>query len=200
VVSETQIANKALLLINVAPVSSLDEQSQAARALSLAFAPTRDALLREFPWNFAARCAALTEVAGESRPGWLHVYQYPGDCLFARRLFSGAALGKVERERFEIVSSDGVRSTCGLRVLADLPEAWLEYTARIEDVTKFDALFVELLATRLAADLAYSLIGQERVAEYCYRKAELLARRAGTVAASEGVREVTQSRRYVEVR
>lgn len=96
--SEVDIANRALSGLR-SEIASFSEDSVEARAVSLHFAATRDALLRMAPWNCATNtnllaliCAAPgtpenpTLVAntwskGTPPPPWAYEYAYPSDCL-----------------------------------------------------------------------------------------------------------------------
>lgn len=99
-VAEVDIANRALGDIGTrSEIASLSEDSNEARAVSLYFASTRDALLRMAPWNCATNtnllaliCAApgtpenptqTTSVwsKGTPPPPWIYEYAYPSDCL-----------------------------------------------------------------------------------------------------------------------
>lgn len=97
-VAEVDIANQALSGLRD-EIAALNEDSVAARAVSLHFGTTRDALLRMAPWNCATNtnllaliCAAPgtpenpVQVAaqwqkGTPPPPWAYEYAYPSDCL-----------------------------------------------------------------------------------------------------------------------
>lgn len=96
--SEVDIANRALSGLRT-EIASFSEDSVEARAVSLHFGPTRDALLRMAPWNCATNtnllaliCAApgtpenptlvaATWSKGTPPPPWAYEYAYPADCL-----------------------------------------------------------------------------------------------------------------------
>lgn len=96
--SEVDIANQALSGLRD-EIASLSEDSVAARAVSLHFGTTRDALLRMAPWNCATNTNLLALICsapgtpenptqvlsvwakGTPPPPWAYEYAYPSDCL-----------------------------------------------------------------------------------------------------------------------
>ena len=73
--SETEIANAALDKLGEPPLTSFDDESRGARLAKRTYADLRDALLREYPWNFAMHRAELA--ADEDGPEWGYTYRYP---------------------------------------------------------------------------------------------------------------------------
>lgn len=99
-VAEVDIANRALGSVGTrSEIAALNEDSNEARAVSLYFGSTRDALLRMAPWNCATNtnllaliCSApgtpenptlvaATWSKGTPPPPWAYEYAYPSDCL-----------------------------------------------------------------------------------------------------------------------
>lgn len=142
--SEVAICNMALAEVGRgAAITSLDEASQAARACRQRYPYARDAVLRSYDWNFAARRASLPASAARPAFGFANAFDLPPDCLLVRKVDACSGL------RWEVE---------GRQVLTDAaaPLA-IRYTARITDPGAFDTLFVDALATRLAADLCVQL-------------------------------------------
>lgn len=139
--SEVAICNLALAEVGIgAGIVSLDEPSQAARACRRRYPHARDAVLRSYDWNFAARRASLPALAAPPPFGRLRAFPLPDDCLLVRRVVNAAG------DDWEIE---------GRTILADAPAPLhIAYTVRVANPTTFDPLFVDVLATRLAADLA----------------------------------------------
>lgn len=149
--SEVQICNMALGRIGQATISSLSEQSEEATQCNLFYGPMRDHVLREYPWNFATRRAALATLSVTAPPDWDYVYAYPADCLQARVIMP-TVRGQASPP-FSIGStSDGKRV-----IYADTAEAYLIYTAKVTDPNLFDWSFINALAYRLAAEIVMPL-------------------------------------------
>lgn len=62
-VTETDIANQALIMIGSTPINSLNDASNQGIACKTLYYPARDGLLREIPWNFARKQVALNQLA-----------------------------------------------------------------------------------------------------------------------------------------
>lgn len=103
--------------------------------MSLLFDPCRDALLRLHPWNFAVERAALPQLATAPAFGFDKAYALPDDHL-------RPVLLNDDRDRYRIEAGG---------LLTDASKAELIYIARITDTTRFDPLFVQCLASYLAA-------------------------------------------------
>lgn len=142
--SEVAICNLALAeLGRGAEITSLDEQSQPARACRRRYPYARDAVLRNYDWNFAARRASLPASAAPPAFGYASAFDLPADCLFVRAMpDSACTTWEIEGNRLLTNAS---------------PPVPINYTARVTNPGAFDAMFVDALATRLAADLCVQL-------------------------------------------
>jgi hypothetical protein len=144
--SDVQICNLALSRVAQASIASLTETSPPARQCRVHYEPARDTVLRAFDWPFARARVALANVGLGLVTEWAYRYQLPADCLAVRRV------GPFDRHAAPVPFE-----TEGATVLTDLSEATLVYTQRITDSTRFDPLFADALAWRLAMDLALPL-------------------------------------------
>lgn len=180
--SEVEIYNLALGHIGITEtVSSLTERSKARETCARFYDQARDYVLRDFPWPFAYRAVQLAEVSGASFPGWTYVYRYPTDCLQARQITNSAG---TRLRWYGSVSNPAIRATAdgyqsfnwfppripfqissddeGRLILSDEPEAYLVYTARIDNTELFDPMFVNLISRYLAFLIFPSMRGTER--------------------------------------
>ncbi len=142
--SEVAICNMALADIGRgAQITSLDEASQAARACKLRYPYARDAVLRSYDWNFAARRKELAKNALAPAFEFANAFDLPPDCLLVRAVFGSSP------DRWVVE---------GRQILADAGDPLLiTYTARVADPASFDPLFIDALSARLAADIAVQL-------------------------------------------
>jgi len=193
--SVVEICNIALTRFGGDTINSLTEASQGARQCNLIFNTVRNAVLREFPWNFASKIVRLALVSDVTVPGWDYAYQYPSDCLHARRVFSEATVNDVKPAAFVVMNTPS-----GRVVLCNIEYAYLEYTARITDPNIYDPQFIDALAWKLAADLAVPIAGDAKLREHCLGMYQRVIASAWGNNASEGRDEVKQSRSYIEVR
>lgn len=150
--SEVQICNLALSHLGSYTISALTEATQEARQCNLLYDPVRDAVLRDFPWNFAERRGYLAELSGVTPVGYDYAYAYPTDCIKARHIYNAVAGAKPID--FIVNAGSGLASKM---ILTDEADAILIYTAKITDPNMFDASFVNAMAYKLASDLALPL-------------------------------------------
>lgn len=147
--SPTDIANLALGHLGEAPITSFQEDSLAARKAALHYLATRDQVLRSHRWNFAQTRKVLSRLLERPAFGWTYQYELPEDCLRVNE-FNGSEAGDWLSDQYIIE---------GRRLLTDATEARLVYNRRIDDVSDFDALFIEALSLKLAIVLSESIRG-----------------------------------------
>lgn len=148
--SVVAICNRALDMLGAEPVTSLDDNTKASRLCVRNYEPVRDAVLRAYPWNAAVRRASLAALA--DAPGWGYARQFqlpegpsPEPCLRLLVVDGETEFGR----RYKIE---------GRRVLTDEAAPLnILYIARVVDPSQLDAMLADVIATRLAADLSYSL-------------------------------------------
>ncbi|MBT0394843.1 hypothetical protein ISO77_04720 [Morganella morganii subsp. morganii] len=168
--SEIEICNIALSRIgNSRSINSMTEASKEANQCNLHYEQCRDAVLSDFPWNFAVKRVALADT-NNPPPEWKYAYRYPTDCMKAIAIIRpGEKYHRPDTAIHFQVGAD--EAGTGKLIYTDQPEAWLQYTARVTDVNMYDALFKDALAWRLAAELARPLasnagIGNEALQLY----------------------------------
>lgn len=79
--TQTTIANRALQLLGIQRISSLQENSRGARAINQAYQPVLQSELRKNYWNFAIKRASLPAAAVGPSFGKSNYYPLPGDFL-----------------------------------------------------------------------------------------------------------------------
>lgn len=155
--SEIEICNLALSHIGKYPISALTDATKEAKECKLLYPRARDSVLRAHAWNFATKRLTLAELA-EDYDGWSYAYQYPTDCLVARKIYNSA--DDNDAIEFEVATNSALSSRV---ILTDQENAVLIYTARVTDPNVFDSIFVDALSWRLAADLSMPLRADPRV-------------------------------------
>jgi len=162
VTSETEICNLALSRIGHKLITSLMEDSRAAELCNLHYARARNSLLRSYPWNFAIRRATLA--LSSTTPNHEYTYQHtlPTDCLKVIRT-NWEADGSVGTAVYGSLNDYGYSIPPlpyrieGRHLLCNEETVKIEYIAEVTDVAQFDELFVDVLAQRLAAEIALAL-------------------------------------------
>lgn len=148
--SKIEICNMALANLGAALINQLTEGSPEARYCRLNFDHARDAVLRDHPWNFAARRESLALLSTTPR-GFAYAYQYPTDCVRALSIWK--SIPTADPIPFEVQAKSGG----GKQINTDEADAVLEYTARVTEEGQYDDSFVDALAWRLAAAIAMPL-------------------------------------------
>jgi hypothetical protein len=203
VASKTGIFNIALTRIGATKfLTNVDTQSGTlADACRTIYEEDRDFALRDFPWPFATSYADLALVGGSSSEAvnadWQYSYRYPSDCVFARRLVVANAGGRNNPEppAFRIG-----RDSQGKLIYTNEIEAVLEYTARIDDVGEFDAMFVSMFAWKLAAALAPTQSRIKDMATTCMQMYEIDKTKAQSRALNEGQQETPIESEFMRAR
>lgn len=161
-ITKVMICNLALSEIGLRSIAALTETNERARKCNLIFDITVDDVLRAHPWSFATKQEALALVSGETvaELEYDYVYAYPSKCLMIRKLYTQDTLLDPTPIKFKELNS----STNTKIIATDLENAYIEYTAQVNDVTVFDPAFVKALAYKMAADMAVPLCGDSSLA------------------------------------
>ena len=141
-------------------VQAPSENSKHARALSRSWDYVLDYVQAARIWPFTTRVELLTLSAEDPLPGWEYRYDYPSDCMTAVALCDEAGVRSALRGNMPNFDFEKVNGKDGACLLADLPDAYLLYSARVTDVSRFPAHFCEALACRLAWENAGVLAGE----------------------------------------
>lgn len=192
--SQTSIANLALAYLGQPAISSLQQDNEQARWLSLFYEPVRDEVLRTHDWAFATVEKPLVQIAG-SRAEGKFVYAYPADALFIRRLYNPQqpASPVSFEEQFDVNSHGRV-------LLTTVPQAWVRYTRRMTDETQYDPAFVKCFALALACDAALALTGDVELSARLQQKYTLYVEEARRNNMSEGSATAPYTDAFSEVR
>lgn len=190
--SKIGICNLALAHLGQAPLSSLSQEDERARRISLFYEPVRDELLRTHNWGFAATEAPLALIKKHPLTQEF-LYKYPSDALFVRRVFAAGEPHAVFEERFDLQHHTRL-------IVTKAGGAFAIYTRRITDETQFDEAFAGCFALALAAELAVTLTGDYPLANMLSQKLLMRldeARRANT---TEKVSFLPEKDAFSEVR
>ncbi len=150
--SDTEIANLALSHIGIGKeIANLTtENSQEANASRRFFVPSRDEVLRDFPWPFATRFVTLGLIEDDPTEEWDFSYGYPSDAVRMVRLLSGIR----NDNRQSKVSYKVVSGNSGREIYTDLEDAQAEFTFRETDTQRYPPDFVMAFSYKLAMRIA----------------------------------------------
>lgn len=139
-----EIINIALARLGESPIQSLEEGSVSANMAKLLYDSERRAALRDYPWNFALKQAALACV--DTNAAEFHkAFALPADCLRAVCL-----RGNDRKEPLQFTLREGL-------IYANAEHVTLEYVSDVTDPARFDPKFAEALSYKLASALAMGI-------------------------------------------
>ena len=168
--SEVEICNLALTRIGHNMISALSENTKAGQLCNLHYARSRNAVLRAHPWNFAIKRATLALSATTPNHEFGYQHALPVDCLKVLRT-SWEVEGSIGTAIYGYPGIMGYANEVtpyrieGRFLLCNEDTARIEYIAEITDTAQFDELFVDVLAQRLAAEIAMALTDNQAAAQ-----------------------------------
>lgn len=205
--TEAEICNISLGLIGDRDfIQALDtEGSTESQACAVHFAHCRNVVLEAFPWPFATKRAVLAVLEdaddedSDARTNWGFVYALPTDCVTVQGLvIEGTRTPPSESRIPYTLEHDSVTGKAVL--LTDLEDAELVYTARLTAVGLFPALFIDALAWKLAAALAFTIPGKAALAAGMLEGYGRALAMAGAAAFNQSQEDVEPESQFVRVR
>lgn len=193
--SEVQIAKLALQHIGDRwDISDLTEATPEAEQVNLVFDDTRDALLRQHPWNFAKKYASPATLSGTVPGNWTYMYTYPTDAVRVNGIIDPLETGTPIK--FEVA-----RNASDVKVvLTDQEDAEFFYTARITDTVQFDPEFTMALSYALASRLAMPLTGERAIMGDMETMARNIVNSAWETDSNEGIEEDLPEATWIQAR
>lgn len=151
--SKLDIFNMALGFVGTRTIASANENTPEAIQCGLYWDRARRAALRDHPYSFAVRRVVLAEksLSAAYAAEWRHAYALPDGCLKVHTVYGGRDRGK--KIPFQLESDSE-----GTLLLCDVPQALATCTFDVEEVTRWDELFVMAMARKLAALVAVPLL------------------------------------------
>lgn len=197
----TQIANRALMKINEALISSLDEQSPNAAKMRLTYASALSECLRAANWGFAKRRKRLNlvEVGRDEVFKYPFHYLYPADCLFLRWVFPEGIFpdGSIERGfEFEICVDNQRRKLIG----SNIERACIEYTALIDDPCLYDVLFEDALVCLIAYKVCYAIAADGALSQLLFQEYQLKVNEAIAASLNESREDNRETSSFISCR
>ncbi len=185
--SIVSICNLALSNIGKENIQSLGDENAEARACNQFYAHVRDLLLQSYPWRFAGRTQSLAQLTNDKPGAWRFAYARPSDCLKVRWVRQQYSELDPTTADDEITNPHDIEAE---KLYCNLSPAFLRYTVRLTDPTKYPPLFVEALAWALAVRLAMPMTRDTKVRADAYQLAQRTLMDAQVADANE-VRETS---------
>ena len=198
--STVDIANYALNNLGASNISSLDENSKAARVVNQRYDAVRDAVFRAHPWNCLIQRAQLAQETDAPAFGYTYQYALPTNPYCLRVLeFSNGTLS-YPQDNITNNSGGPVFVIEGRKLLTDEAVARIKYIGRITDPQQYDASLVEALAARLAAEVCYAITGSTSMVQIQTSLYEAKINEARFNDATEGATQRLEASDFIESR
>jgi len=194
--SEVQICNSALIKVGAELILSLNDETKTARYCNHQYPILRDEVLSSHPWNFAIARKELAKTTNTPEYQYSSEFILPSDCL--------RVIGEdqnYQQNLTEVEWSVETRPDSDVRVLlANVDAIKILYIKRVTAVSLYSPTFVEVLATRLAADLSYGLVQSTSYQQQLLAVYQELLRKARSFDAQEGHLMNVQASEWVNSR
>lgn len=184
ITSKTDISNMSMDLLSAGNVVDVDNPSNATEELlSRWYEQSRRKVLREHPWNFAIKRELLAASATAPAFGYSTAFPLPADFVRVVVIEDGNG-GTFTPDDYAIENGEILLST-------DASSLRLVYIYDIQDVTRFDPMFIDLLAHEIALAVAYRVTQSNGNVE----RLEMLAKTRGALAKAVDGQERPPTRR-----
>jgi hypothetical protein len=146
--SVIEIINTGLVRIGAQTINALDEGSVEANNSNAIWTIVRRSTLAAHPWNFAIKEQELAQTTDTPIAEYSYIYQLPTDYLRMVKVYDNPDYKIVGRKLYTSAN------TCKLKYVYDL-----------EDTAAWTAAFTDLVAQKLAFELAYPITKSASLAQ-----------------------------------
>lgn len=186
--SSASVVNAALAQIaSQVQIASLTDNSKAAQAASVVYAPTVQLMLREIEPDFSRTTVALQLSGVTPIVPWAYEYLYPADMVRLRQVRPpGSGQGALadpynpQPVRAE-VDFDTISSVATKVILTNQQNALAVYTSSNAVESMWDAAFADAVVRRLSNPLAMALAGRPDFAKTILEQAAEMAKTAEAI-------------------
>lgn len=188
--SKTDLCNSALIYLGANTIGSLNESSKPARLCNDQYDKLRKSLLSSHPWNFAMARKALSQTVKTPAFEYANEFNLPSDVLRVWETNIGEAEWRIEINP----------NTANKVLVTDETAVKILYIKDVTDVSLFDPMFEEALATKIAYHLAYPLVQSSTLMKNMLTIHQDILARARTANAQESQIEHVQADEWLEER
>lgn len=198
--SVVDIANYALNTLGATNITTLDENSKAARIIDQRYESVRDTVFRAHPWNCLLRRAELAKESTAPEFGYANQYALPTDPFCLRVLeFSNGTLS-YPQDNMTSNSGGPVFVIEGRKLLTDEGIAKIKYVGRVTDPQQYEANLTETMAAKLAMEIAYALTGSNSLVQLTAGLYDQKLKEARFVDGTEGAPQRIEASEFIEAR
>jgi hypothetical protein len=155
ITSKIEICNVALAHLGIEYINSFDEETKQAKACKMFYDNVRKSLLMNLNASFSIERANLVENL-DYKPvyGYQKSYKLPFGCLQVLNL------GDIVQDEYYQIEGDNFYCD------KEIGHVEIRYIKDIDDVTKYDAKFIELFALALAVEICMPLTRDIQMRNY----------------------------------
>lgn len=187
--SVTEICNRALQKLGAKSITSIDENSNAARSCLRCYEVLRDAELMDHRWGFAIKRSELA--ADSPSPSWGRANSFTLPVDYLKSIPPYPEMDHFDRdwviENGKIISNDSA-------------PLYLRYIGKITDPNQMDVLFREALSAKMALEMCEEITQSNTKKESLRADYEDIIKRARKASAIQSVPQVAVEDEWIAVR
>ena len=183
--SVVDVVNKALDKLGHGAITSLGDGTKAANLATRVWPLTRDAALRDHPWNFAVKRTTTAPLSDAPSWGFSYQHEFPSDLL---RLLE---IRDLNRDEYQVE---------GNHILTDEDTLYIRYIRQVTDPNEYDALFIEAVSCFMAYEMCESLTQSNTKKEMLWQDYQSALMRAKSVDGQENPPQVFAEDSWIESR
>lgn len=170
--SKLDVINLGLSRLGANTIASITDGTAEQKLAVVTYDISRRAVLREHAWNFATLDIELSQVSGYESFEFQYAYQLPSDNVRLLQVY-GNPTYKVQ----------------GRQILTDQATCKIKYVYDVTDTEQWDPAFTDVVAQRLAADMAYALTKTQTTSDSMYGIYQQKLKTAKHIDANEDVQD-----------
>lgn len=191
--TDIDICNQALGWLGAKRIITFSDGTNESQLCSDNYVPLRDACLEERAWTFADSSIILDNAVDGGWDNGESLYALPANVIRVYRAFSRVDLRNPPQ-------LDGWRREGGSVAVRFSEKIYIKATIQVEDPTDWTAAFRQVVAARLAADLAMPITRSRKMQEDMWSLFETKLTSAAATDAGQGRSERTDSTELVRAR
>ena len=191
--TDIDICNQALGWLGAKRITSFSDGTNESQLCSDNYVPLRDACLEERAWTFADASLILESPTPGGWDNGENLYALPDDVIRVYRVYRRVDI----RDPIQL---DGWRREGGSVVARYSAEIFIKATIQIEDPDDWTAAFRQVVAARLAADLAMPITRSRKMQEDMWSLFQTKLDSAAATDAGQARSERTDSTELVRAR
>lgn len=151
------VCNVALNLLGEASITSIDDDSDAARAMKVNYVLSRDATLEAHDWSFARKRFIPAKLAEDPTFGPPNQFSIPSEIIRVTEVWDNERYWRASASSRAVDYRQAPWGMEGRNILTDADPIFCIGLRRIEDEGIYSNLFVQAFAAQLALMSAYVL-------------------------------------------